>query len=322
MSGTLLSLLLWPGSGHLLRGHNTRALAWLGLSAALLTLAGYSELAMWLGFFGCRVGSSFDYWWGARKERELPTLKHALGALVLYMGIAIVLMQGIKHFAVRAFKIPSASMAPTLNVGDHIMVNRFDRKPERGKLVAFKYPCNSDQDFIKRIIAVENDSVEVRCGLVYVNGEKLAQEKLKQITYTDIDHRGAAIEETGFLNRESHGAHTYKLIQPIDKILGQEPSWSADFPGPNLPNCSQTADGYLQPGQSHEQILGELVSNEQAEDGYCSPHQSYIVPKGHFFTMGDNRSNSSDSRVWGAVPNDAIVGSYSYIWWSKPPKQD
>src|SRR4029077_6359438 len=89
-------------------------------------------------------------------------------------------------FVVEAFKIPSGSMIPTLQVGDHIFVNKFIyglrvpgtnikfgmtvRKPRRGEVAVFKFPKDPDKDFIKRIVAVEGDTVEVRDTQLYVNG--------------------------------------------------------------------------------------------------------------------------------------------------------
>ncbi len=98
---------------------------------------------------------------------------------------AILLALTIRTFVVQAFKIPSGSMIPTLSIGDHILVNKFvygikvpftDRivvsmgRPERGDVVVFKYPEDESKDFIKRVVGVPGDRVEVRNKTVYVNG--------------------------------------------------------------------------------------------------------------------------------------------------------
>jgi len=100
--------------------------------------------------------------------------------------IAVVIALFLRAFVVEAFKIPSGSMIPTLEIGDHIFVNKFlygiripftttkffdFRKPKRGEVVVFINPCTTDKDFIKRIIAVGGDTVEVRCNIVYINGK-------------------------------------------------------------------------------------------------------------------------------------------------------
>src|SRR5262249_15511301 len=74
---------------------------------------------------------------------------------------------------VEAFKIPTGSMIPTLEIGDHIFVNKFIydfRKPHRGDVIVFKWPPDPSQDYIKRVVGVEGDRVEVRGGRVWVNG--------------------------------------------------------------------------------------------------------------------------------------------------------
>jgi len=88
--------------------------------------------------------------------------------------IAIILALIIRIFIVEAFKIPSGSMIPTLLVGDHLLVNKFMYRftdPKRGDVIVFKYPDNPSRNFIKRIIAVGGDTVEIRDKVVYVNND-------------------------------------------------------------------------------------------------------------------------------------------------------
>jgi signal peptidase I len=115
---------------------------------------------------------------GARKK---STVREYAEAFVL----AIVLALTIRTFVVQAFKIPSGSMIPTLTIGDHILVNKFVygikvpftdyvlvpiSHPQRGDIVVFKYPEDESKDFIKRVVGVPGDVVEVRHKAVYVNG--------------------------------------------------------------------------------------------------------------------------------------------------------
>jgi signal peptidase I len=102
--------------------------------------------------------------------------------------IAVVLALLIRVFVVEAFKIPSGSMIPTLLVGDHLLVNKFLYKftePKRGDIIVFKYPDDPSRNFIKRIIAVGGDTVEVRDKVVLVN-EKQQQESYIQHISEDI----------------------------------------------------------------------------------------------------------------------------------------
>src|SRR5215471_18533202 len=114
--------------------------------------------------------------------------------------VALVLAFFIRSFIVQAFKIPSGSMLPTLQIGDHILVNKFLYglrlpypfekvlvqwgQPHEGDVIVFVYPRDRSKDFIKRVIAVGGDAVEIRHKQVYVNGAKLA---VPQATFADDD---------------------------------------------------------------------------------------------------------------------------------------
>ena len=99
--------------------------------------------------------------------------------------IAIILALFIRTFVVQAFKIPSGSMIPTLLIGDHILVNKFIygvkvpftdfvaipiTKPERGDVIVFRFPKDESKDFIKRVVGIPGDKIEVRDKILYVNG--------------------------------------------------------------------------------------------------------------------------------------------------------
>ena len=102
--------------------------------------------------------------------------------------IAFIIALFIRTFIVQAFKIPSGSMKPTLLIGDHLLVNKFiygiklpliDRflirfkKPERGDIVVFKWPKDESKDFIKRVIGIEGDRIEIKGDILYTNGKKV-----------------------------------------------------------------------------------------------------------------------------------------------------
>ena len=109
--------------------------------------------------------------------------------------IAVILAMFIRTFVVQAFKIPSGSMKDTLLVGDHLLVNKFiygvkipftDGKtlipvsePERGDIVVFKYPQNPEKDYIKRVVGIEGDEVNIVDKQLYVNGEPVTHEYAK-----------------------------------------------------------------------------------------------------------------------------------------------
>jgi len=119
--------------------------------------------------------------------------------------LALVLALFIRTFIIQAFKIPSPSMVPTLLVGDHILVNKFlfgftapfkdgkilaIREPQRGDVIVFKYPKNRKMDFIKRCIATEGETVQIKKKVVYINGEAVPDEHTQ---FTDND-RGSFLD--------------------------------------------------------------------------------------------------------------------------------
>ena len=120
-----------------------------------------------------------------KKSRPKSVFREYVEAIV----IALLLALFIRTFVVQAFKIPSGSMEPTLLVGDHILVNKFTYgvknpfsgttwipvgKPERGDIVVFKYPRDPSQDYIKRVVGLEGDRIEIIDKKVFLNGEPLA----------------------------------------------------------------------------------------------------------------------------------------------------
>ena len=121
------------------------------------------------------------------KMKKKSTLREYAEAL----AIAILLALFIRTFVVQAFKIPSGSMKPTLLIGDHLLVNKFIygiripvidrfiiqfRKPMRGDIVVFKYPKDESKDYIKRVIGIEGDTIEIKRERLYINGEIIKTE--------------------------------------------------------------------------------------------------------------------------------------------------
>jgi len=110
----------------------------------------------------------------ARKVREKSVIRQYTEAFLVAILLALV----IRTFVVQAFKIPSGSMLPTLQIGDHLLVNKFIywfTDTQRGDIIVFKFPQDEGRDFIKRVIALPGDKVEVRGKQVYVN-DKPVQE--------------------------------------------------------------------------------------------------------------------------------------------------
>jgi len=169
--------------------------------------------------------------------------------------VAFLLAMVIRAFIVQAFKIPTGSMRPTLIEGDLILVNKFIygakvpftkirlpkiTDPKRGDVIVFIYPEDRKKDFIKRLIGLPGDIVEIKKGTLYINSKPL-----------------------------------------LDPVFNQRYYYNrGDF----------------------------------AREG-----EKLIVPEDNFFVLGDNSGSSKDSRYWGFVPRDNILGKAMCIYF--PPKR-
>lgn len=123
---------------------------------------------------------------GESREEKPQKEKSGLRENIEAILVAVVLALFIRTFVVQAFKIPSGSMKETLKIGDHILVNKFIygvklpfidktlipiKEPKRGDIIVFKFPEDPEKDFIKRVVGLEGDTIEIRNKKVYVNGE-------------------------------------------------------------------------------------------------------------------------------------------------------
>jgi len=160
-------------------------------------------------------------------------------------------------------------MIPTLEVGDFILVNKYDYglrlpvsrtkvvsigKPERGDVMVF-FPPNDDRYFIKRVLGLPGDEIRIVDNMVFVNGKKAEQTEPSPL-----------LEDPRF-------------------VVAEE----------NLSGVTHKIQTGVTPGR-----LGH--------------NYSIKVPSRHYFMVGDNRDNSSDSRVWGPVPEKNIVGKAVAVW--------
>jgi signal peptidase I len=253
-------------------------------------------------------------------------------------------------------------MIPTMEIGDHIFVNKFlygiripytrtkfleIRKPHPGEVIVFMNPCTPEKDFIKRVIANAGDTVEVRCNILYVNGEALPNRLVQeQCSYDDFDEGPPGRWSKPSCSRyaETHNGHTYSTLHGYDRpaldrdraekeARGERVSyWEGDvqdqhdFPRledpptarlvrPILPSCGIDDPRHADNDKQLGSIESSLPKGEQPKNA-CDPQVRYRVPPDTVFVMGDNRQNSSDSRVWGPVPLDNIKGKALFIWWS------
>lgn len=199
----------------------------------------------------------------------------------------------LRSFVVEPFRIPSGSMVPTLRAGDFILVNKFTwgirvpvvnvklidvGQPERGDVMVFRYPVDPSLDYIKRIVGLPGDRVTYRDKQLFINGEPVKQEFLRPFDYVKPGLNNVAAR----LYREYLGRHAHEILvqsdEPPVRLEGVRAFRYRE-------NCDYNESGFT-----------------------C------VVPPGHYFAMGDNRDDSTDSRYWGFVPDENVVGKAFFIW--------
>lgn len=210
----------------------------------------------------------------------------AEGAKTLLIALAIALV--VRSLFFQPFSIPSSSMKPTLLVGDYLFVTKFSygysrhsfpfspplfqgrlfsNTPERGDVVVFKLPLDNRTDFIKRVIGLPGDTIQMIDGALYLNGEAVKREPLPD--FVEASYAGDRAPIKAFRETLPNGVSYVTL----------------------------------------DQIARSVTDNTGL----------YKVPPGHYFMMGDNRDNSSDSRIGryvGYVPHENLVGPARFLFFS------
>ncbi len=206
-------------------------------------------------------------------------------------------------FIVQAVKVPTGSMQNTITIGDHLLVNKFifapgprlpllpQRKIRRGDVIVFKYPGNKFNpegdkredntpfkvNYVKRVIGLPGDRVEVRGLHVYINGSPLPEHLI--VAESNDEKAPLGIKENTERKTDEHYDVYYRPETLAAARRGQELGSSTDF---------------------HFAVNGVAAR----------------VPEDSYFVMGDNRENSEDSRAWGFVPRDLIIGRAMFVYWS------
>src|SRR5215831_16394784 len=198
---------------------------------------------------------------------------------------ALIIALVIRTFLFQPFNIPSGSMKATLLVGDYLFVSKysygyshysiplspplfsgriFGSEPQRGDVVVFRLPKDDSTDYIKRVIGLPGDRIQMKDGVLYINGTAVKKERVEDFVDDENGERVRRFRET-------------------------------------LPN-----------GVVYETL-------DLQDNGFLDNTQEYLVPAGHYFMMGDNRDNSTDSRVLAAVgyvPFENLVGKAQIIFFS------
>ncbi|MEM7302808.1 MAG: signal peptidase I [Pseudomonadota bacterium] len=218
-------------------------------------------------------------------EQTAPSKKKSsFGETVSVIIQALILALVLRSFLFQPFNIPSGSMKPTLLIGDYLFVSKFSygysryslpfgpdifsgriwsAEPKRGDVAVFKYPPNPSRDYIKRVVGLPGDKIQMKDGVLFINGEAVKREAAG--TFIDKTESGRSLEVAQY--RET------------------------------LPN-----------GVSYMTL--DINPNSVSDNT-----RVFEVPADHYFMMGDNRDNSSDSRFdVGMVPFENFVGRASVIF--------
>ncbi len=247
-----------------------------------------------------------DAWWLC--ARRPTTQKQPI--LVEYSRsffpvILIVLL--VRSFLFEPFRIPSDSMMPTLLDGDFIFVNKFTYgvklpvlntqvvavgAPERGDIIVFRKPSQPSVNYIKRLVGLPGDRLDIRGDAVWVNGVEAV-----------VKDGGAFTEDKCYVNFhqgiEVLGSHAHRLM------------YCPTEPNRRLHGCTSSRD-------LSECPVDPQIAAVPSNDATFAPTGTFVVPPGFYFFMGDNRDNSQDSRFseLGFVPEENIVGKAVRIWMS------
>ena len=202
--------------------------------------------------------------------------------LTLFYALVIALI--IRTFLIQPFFIPSSSMEPNLLVGDRLFASKFDygyskhsfpfslgpisnrifsNVPDRGDVIIFK-PPHTNLDYIKRLIGLPGDRIEVQNGNLIINSNSLEYENIREDS--KVLKNGRVIK-INVLKETLPNGISYEIYNYLD-----------GSPGDNT--------------------------------------EEFVVPENHYFFMGDNRDNSNDSRFWGTVQFNRLVGKAQIIFFS------
>ena len=267
--------------------------------------------------------------------------------------VALVAALLIRTFIIQAFRIPTGSMKDTLLVGDFLLVNKFVygartpdsipftnillpylrlpafKDPEPGEIVVFKFPDDPTQDYIKRCIAGPGQLFEVRDGDVFIDNQP---EGSKEFLKKEYDPDEGQFVEYYKITRNNGKSYIIRRYSDPNYLSRDFPSFRIPQKGATIPLDEETLafgrdiEGLDKNGNKiyttlYRKIIEQYEGHALSQNGDVfyidgQPAKTYTFGQDYYFMMGDNRDNSSDSRVWGVLPRENVVGEALIIYWS------
>jgi signal peptidase I len=249
---------------------------------------------------------------GAKPQPLAPSEPGTVDYARSFFPVAFIVLI-VRAFIFEPFRIPSDSMMPTLLDGDFIVVNKYayglrwpvlNEKfldigaPQRGDVVVFRHPPNPRINYIKRLVGLPGDQVEIHDDHLVINGETI--ELRDQGPFVDKCYGGMGLSE------ETLGEHTHQVMTCRSQY---------SLSGAPLPDCNRK--------KLRQEIGGWFC--QESPSGSVRDHGNHrfqVVPPGHYLMIGDNRDNSDDSRGWGLVPDKNLVGKATRIWFNFDQQRD
>ena len=305
-----LASFILPGFGQFYNGDLNRAI-WLFLAFAILCIPAIGVIALYLpdammlptlllgliAALGVWAYAVWDAWVGACDHGGGPAKawqQSGVYALVFVLCdlLALPLLTlYVREHQVEPFYIPSTSMEPSVQRGDRIWADKRYNCPgckqgvHRGDIAVFAYPNDRSVRYIKRVIGLPGDRIQLKDRQVWVNGQPL---------------QGSAALSTA---PPAAGAPT----GGVEAIDGR--TWQVQWLEPSVPAKPATAN----PGAAIPAAVSPPLNRAPS---VAAKELQLIVPDGQVFVLGDNRQNSVDSRNFGTVPMQDILGRARQVWFS------